>query len=215
MPARFAFSTRTWISLLTLGLIGAAIIGFALYGRAGGSGNVAMAECAGSEAVSAKIAPLIKGGVAALRVEPHPRPLPDFTFAGPDGPLLPKDFRGKPYLFNLWATWCVPCREEMPALDALQAKEGGDVFSVLALNMDTRNVEKVPQWLKDNGVSHLALYQDSEGKAFQTLRREGLVTGLPTTILVDQRGCMVAHMAGPAQWNGPDALSVLAALKGE
>jgi thiol-disulfide isomerase/thioredoxin len=215
MTSRIAFSTRTRISLFTLGLIGAAIIGFALYGKGGGAGNVAAGECAGSEALATKIAPLAKGAVAALKVETRPRLLPDFAFAGPNGPLSPKDFRGRPYLFNLWATWCVPCRAEMPALDALQAKAGGDGFQVLALNMDTRNVEKVPQWLKDNGVGHLTLYQDSDGKAFQTLRREGLVTGLPTTILVDQKGCMVAEMAGPAEWDGPEAVALIAALKGD
>lgn len=213
MSDRTKFSRRSLIALAALGIL--FILAAVLYGRGGGAGNQAYAECAGSADISVKIARVAVGGVAALQAEKNPRPLPDFTFSGPNGPTNRKDFLGKPYLLNVWATWCVPCREEMPALDALQGEKGGANFSVLALNMDTRNVEKVPQWLKDNGVSHLALYQDSEGKAFQTLRREGLVTGLPTTILVDERGCMVARMAGPAAWNGPDAINVIEALTGK
>lgn len=213
MTDRSRLSSRSLVSLGVLGIL--AILAAVLYGRGGGSGNQASAECAGSADISAKIARVAIGGVAALQAEKHPRPLPDFTFLGPNGPVTPKDLRGKPYLFNAWATWCVPCREEMPALDALEGEKGGANFTVVALNMDTRNVEKVPQWLKDNGVTRLAHYQDNESMGFQTLRREGLVTGLPTTILVDQKGCMVARMAGPAAWDGPDALNVIAALKGK
>lgn len=205
-------SVRSRVSLGVLGIL--VILAAVLYGRGGGSGNQASNECAGSAETAAKIARVAIGGVAALQAEKTPRAMPDFPFMGPNGPMSPKDLRGKSYLFNAWATWCVPCREEMPALDALEGEKGGENFTVLALNMDTRNVEKVPQWLKDNAVNRLALYQDNESKGFQTLRREGLVTGLPTTILVDQKGCMVARMAGTAAWDGPDALNVIAVLTG-
>lgn len=206
-------SVRSLVSLAVLGVL--VILAVVLYGRGGGSGNQASAECVGSAEISANIARVAIGGVAALQAEKNPRPLPEFPFLGPNGPMSPKDLRGKSYLFNAWATWCVPCREEMPALDALEGEKGGTNFTVLALNMDTRNVEKVPQWLKDNNVNRLTLYRDHETKGFQTLRREGLVTGLPTTILVDQKGCIVARMAGPAAWDGPDALNVIAALMGK
>lgn len=213
MSDRFHLSRRSLASIVALGIL--VLLSVVLYGRGGGSGNQASAECASSKEISANIARVAIGGVAALQAEKNPKPAPDFAFSGPNGPMTLKDFKGKSLLFNVWATWCVPCREEMPALDALEGQKGSPNFTVLALNMDTRNVEKVPQWLKDNGVSRLALYQDSEGKAFQTLRREGLVTGLPTTILIDPKGCMVARMAGPAAWDGPDALNVIAALTGK
>jgi thiol-disulfide isomerase/thioredoxin len=100
----------------------------------------------------------------------------------------------------------------MPALDHLQKTLGGDQFEVLALNMDTRNPEKVPQWLKENGIAALALYTDAEGKAFQTLRKESLVTGLPTTFLVDAKGCVLGGMAGPAEWDSADALALLTSV---
>lgn len=213
MTDRSRLSVRSLVSLGVLGVLVA--LSVVLYGRGGGSGNQASNECAGSAETAAQIARVAISGVAALQAEKTPRPMPDFPFMGPNGPMSLRDLRGKSYLFNAWATWCVPCREEMPALDALEGEKGGPNFTVVALNMDTRNVEKVPQWLKDNNVNRLALYQDNESKGFQSLRREGLVTGLPTTILVDQKGCIVARMAGPAAWDGPDALNVIAALTGK
>jgi thiol-disulfide isomerase/thioredoxin len=99
----------------------------------------------------------------------------------------------------------------MPSLDRLQSNLGGDHFTVLALNMDTRNVEKIPQWLSDNQIKALTLYTDQQGKAFQSLRKEGLVTGLPTTLLVDDTGCLLAELSGPADWSGADAIAVIKA----
>ena len=116
-------SGRSLVSLAALGIL--VILAVVLYGRGGGSGNQASAECAGSTEISAKIARVALGGVAALQAEKAPRPLPDFPFSGPNGPISPKDFRGKPYLFNVWATWCVPCREEMPVWKAMRAKHPG------------------------------------------------------------------------------------------
>ncbi|MEI6398579.1 MAG: thiol:disulfide interchange protein, partial [Pseudomonadota bacterium] len=81
--------------------------------------------------------------------------------------------------------------------------------------MDTRNVEKVPQWLADNLIKALTLYTDQQGKAFQALRKEGLVTGLPTTLLVDNKGCLLAEMAGPADWAGTEAIELLKAAVGK
>ena len=156
--------------------------------------------------------PFIRGEVAAMQVAKTPKRLPPISFASPAGQKSMIDFGGKTVLFNLWATWCVPCRAEMPALDHLQKTLGGDQFEVLALNMDTRNPEKVPQWLKENGIAALALYTDTEGKAFQTLRKESLVTGLPTTFLVDAKGCVLGGMAGPAEWDSADALALLSSV---
>ena len=88
-------------------------------------------------------------------------------------------------LVNLWATWCVPCRKEMPALDALQAELGGDKFDVVAINIDTRDPEKPLAFLKDAGVTHLAYYADQSAKVFQELKLAGKAFGMPTTLIVD------------------------------
>ena len=207
---RRIFSNR----MMSLFFLGGAVIaaGLFLYGKKGPSGNGAADECRGSAEIAAKMTPFIRGEVAAMQVAKTPKRLPPISFASPAGQKSMIDVGGKTVLFNLWATWCVPCRAEMPALDHLQKTLGGDQFEVLALNMDTRNPEKVPQWLKENGIAALALYTDAEGKAFQTLRKESLVTGLPTTFLVDAKGCVLGGMAGPAEWDSADALALLSSV---
>ena len=116
----------------------AAVVWAVLYGKPSAPGKVE-AECsAASKAVAAKLAPLAKGEIAALAVDAKPRPALDLAFDAPDGKKLTlADFKGRALLLNLWATWCVPCRAEMPALDRLQAKAGGPDFEVVAINVDT------------------------------------------------------------------------------
>jgi len=115
---------------------------------------------------------------------------------------------------NLWATWCVPCREEMPALDRLQAQAGGADFEVVALNIDTARLEKRQQFLSEIGVKALKFYADPSADVFQTLKRAGKVVGLPTTILIDADGCELGTLAGAAAWDSPDALRLVAAARG-
>ena len=215
MLARSSLSKRSKAAVVAVLVLGIAGLAFVLYGRAGGSGNQAAGECRDLGEKSASLAPLAKGDIAGLRFVKTPRPVPEITFEGPNGPMTLAHFKGRAVLFNLWATWCVPCRTEMPSLDRLQSSLGGENFSVVALNMDTRNVEKVPGWLKDNGISALTLYTDQQGKAFQALRKEGLVTGLPTTLLVDDKGCLLAEMSGPADWAGADAVGLVKAMVGK
>lgn len=214
-PARVPLSLRTRISLVALGLLVAVSVVSVLYGRGGGRGNADPALCPDSEALSQKLTPFFRGEIAGMRPVDPPRPLPSFAFTGPNGPTSLAAMRGRAVLFNLWATWCVPCREEMPALDRLQTQKGGTEFTVLALNMDTRNIERVPQWLDANGISALQRYSDPAGQAFQALRKEGLVTGLPTTLLIGRDGCLIGAMAGPAKWDGADALDMIATLRGK
>ena len=114
-------------------------------------------------------------------------------------------------LVNLWATWCVPCREEMPALDKLQARLGGPDFEVVAINVDTRNADKPKAWLQQNEIHNLAYYADPTGKLLQVLQKSGHVVGLPTTLLVDASGCEIALLKGPAEWASPDAVAFIEA----
>ena len=208
--------SRSRILLLTavVVLAGAGLVAGVLYGTKPSAGNRSAAACAGSAAVAQRTAPFAKGEVAALRMTKTPEPLVDFAFTTPEGGGRLSDLKGRVVLFNLWATWCAPCREEMPALDALQKNFGGKDFEVLALNMDTRNLDRVPRWLTETGITSLALRTDPEGKVFQQLRGAGKVTGLPTTILVDREGCVLGEMAGPAKWDSEDAIKLIRAAVG-
>lgn len=159
--------------------------------------------------------PLARGEVAAVQVAKEPRLLPDLAFLDHEGkPTSLAAFRGKTVLLNLWATWCVPCRKEMPALDALQRKEGGEAFEVVAVNIDTRNLDKPKAWLSENGIAGLAYRSDPAAKVFQELQKLGKAFGMPTTLIVDPRGCELATLAGPAEWSSEDALKLIRAAMG-
>ena len=141
-----------------------------------------------------------------------PKSLPELTFkdAGGNAKSL-ADWRGRTLVLNLWATWCVPCRKEMPALDALQAKLGGPDFEVVAINIDTRDIEKPKNWLNEVGVHRLNYYADSSAKVFQDLKAIGKAFGMPTTLIVDPNGCELANLAGPAEWASDDAVKLVTA----
>jgi thiol-disulfide isomerase/thioredoxin len=197
-------------------LAGAAVGLGAVYGiatllrNAGGP-----AECRPAVAVAKRIAPLVHGEVAAVTVAETPRRIPDLAFTDAAGqPRTLADWRGRTVLFNLWATWCVPCRKEMPALDGLQARLGGPGFEVVAVNIDTRDPTKPRAWLQEVGINRLAYYADPSAKAFQDLKLVGLSFGMPTTLIVDPQGCEIASLAGPAAWDSDDAIKLIAAVLG-
>ena len=118
-------------------------------------------------------------------------------------------------LLNLWATWCVPCRKEMPALDALQTRLGGDKFEVVAVNIDTRNLDKPKAWLQEVGIRQLGYYADPSAKVFQDLKAVGKAFGMPTTLLIDPQGCELGTLAGPAEWASEDAVKLIEAALGK
>ena len=130
-----------------------------------------------------------------------PLRLPDLAFEDADGkPKKLSDWRGRTVLVNLWATWCVPCRKEMPALEGLQAKLGGPNFEVVAVNIDTRDPEKPKNFLKEANLTRLGYFSDQKAKVFQDLKTIGRALGMPTSVLVDGQGCEIATIAGPAEW---------------
>jgi len=114
-------------------------------------------------------------------------------------------------LVNLWATWCVPCRKEMPALDRLETKLGGKNFEVVAINIDTRDPEKPKSFLKEANLTRLSYFSDQKAKAFQDLKSIGRALGMPTSVLVDGQGCEIATIAGPAEWDSDDAVKLITA----
>jgi thiol-disulfide isomerase/thioredoxin len=168
--------------------------------------------CQAAVDIARRIAPLARGEVAALTVAEKPFRVPELSFQGPDGRQQSlQDWRGRFVLLNLWATWCVPCRKEMPALDGLQAKLGGPDFEVVAVNIDTRDPEKPKNFLKDANLTRLGYFADPKAKVFQDLKAVGRALGMPTSVLVDRHGCEIATIAGPAEWASDDAVKLIRA----
>jgi thiol-disulfide isomerase/thioredoxin len=190
----------------------AAVLGFIYVMEGRHRNETQSAACVSSSAVISRLAPLVHGEIAALALSSEPHPMPELSFTGADGKTVKlADFRGRDLLLNLWATWCVPCRQEMPALDRLQGKRGGPDFQVVAVNIDTARLDRPKAFLHEIGVKNLAFYADNTANVFQVLKQDGKVLGLPTTILVGKDGCDIGTMAGPAQWDSPDALALFSA----
>jgi thiol-disulfide isomerase/thioredoxin len=213
LPSPRPAATRRIPVVIAAVLIGAAI-GFAgVYGIGGLRRNAAGdPACRGAVDLAHKIAPLAHGEVAALTLATAPLRLPDLAFEDADGkPKKLSDWRGRTVLVNLWATWCVPCRKEMPALEGLQTRLGGENFEVVAINIDTRDPEKPKNFLKDAHLTRLGYFSDEKGKVFQDLKAIGQALGMPTSVLVDGQGCEIATIAGPADWDSDDAIKLITA----
>ena len=198
------------LGVLALVALGGVAAFYSVSGNAGNSGS-----CSAARATAARMAPLARGEVAAVQVNASPVPVPDLAFDGPDGlPTSLSAFRGRVLLVNLWATWCPPCLKEMPALDALQAGLGGKDFAVVAINIDTRNLDKPKAWLAERRITALPYYADPQAKVFQDLRTARKVEGMPVSLIVDAEGCELAILQGPADWASADAKALIgAALK--
>jgi thiol-disulfide isomerase/thioredoxin len=194
-------------------LIGAVIGSAGLYGIGGLKRNAAGdSACRPAVDLARKLAPLAHGEVAALTMATAPLRLPDLTFEDADGkPRKLSDWRGRIVLVNLWATWCVPCRKEMPALESLQTRLGGPNFEVVAVNIDTRDPEKPRNFLKEANLTRLGYFTDQKAKVFQDLKAIGRALGMPTSVLVDGEGCEIATLAGPAEWSSDDAIRLITA----
>jgi thiol-disulfide isomerase/thioredoxin len=211
-PSRPAATRRIPFAIGAV-LIGAAI-GFAgVYGIGGLKRNATGdPACRPAVDLARKLAPLAHGEVAALTMATAPLRLPDLAFEDGDGkPKKLSDWRGRTVLVNLWATWCVPCRKEMPALERLQTRLGGPDFEVVAINIDTRDPEKPKDFLREANLNRLGYFSDQKAKVFQDLKGIGRALGMPTSVLVDGAGCEIATLAGPAEWDSEDAIKLIKA----
>jgi len=200
---------------ITIGavMIGA-VIGFAGVYGIGGLKRSAAGDpaCRGAVDLARRLAPLAQGEVAALTMATAPLRLPDLAFEDAEGrPKKLSDWRGRTVLVNLWATWCVPCRKEMPALESLQTRLGGPNFEVVAVNIDTRDPEKPKNFWKEVNLTRLGYFSDPKAKVFQDLKAIGRALGMPTSVLVDGEGCEIATIAGPAEWDSEDAIKLITA----
>jgi thiol-disulfide isomerase/thioredoxin len=213
MPTPRPAATRR-IPLVIGAVVIGAVIGFAgVYGIGGlkrnASGDPA---CRPAVDLARKLAPLAQGEVAALTMATTPLRLPDLAFEDAGGkPRKLSDWRGRTVLVNLWATWCVPCRKEMPALEGLQTRLGGPDFEVVAVNIDTRDLQKPKNFLKEAHLTRLSYFSDQKAKVFQDLKEMGRALGMPTSVLVDGQGCEIGTIAGPAQWDSDDAVKLITA----
>jgi thiol-disulfide isomerase/thioredoxin len=153
--------------------------------------------------------PLSQGQMAAFVFRKEPEALPQFKFQDAEGrERTLADWRGRVVLLNLWATWCLPCRKEMPSLDRLQKELGSDTFEVVALSVDRKGLEASRKFLDEAKVEHLALYVDPTARANIDVR----AVGLPVTLLVDAQGRELGRLLGPAEWDGEDAKRLLRAV---
>ncbi len=204
---------RRKLAMLAFAAVVAVVAG--IYGIGRLRSNPADAACRQAVQTAARIAPLAHGEVAGLAVASTPFHVPPLAFKDAEGhDRTLADFRGRTVLLNLWATWCVPCRREMPALDALQAKLGGPKFQVVAVNIDTRDPEKPLAFLKQIGVTHLSYFADESAEVFEDLKTAGKAFGMPTTLIVDPKGCEIGDMAGPAEWASDDGVKLVSAAIG-
>lgn len=200
---------RLWVTLGVAGLA-VAIAAWVWLGNAG-----VARECPVQDERAAAIGEAATGELAALNGTGEGRGYATLAFKDTAGTAMTiADFKGKALLVNFWASWCVPCREEMPALDALAAKYNSDQFMVLPINLDigADGLEKGKDFLAEGGFEHLPLYADNSFAAFDRLKQEAVAVGLPATLVLDENGCELGVLQGPAEWNTPDGEAVVRKL---
>lgn len=155
---------------------------------------------------------LAVGPMAAFLVKTERPLVPDLGFTDATGsPVKLEKWRGRVVLLNLWATWCAPCRKEMPTLNALQKQLGSKDFEVVALSVDRKGLAVSSAFLKDTGADSLGLYADETAKSLEDLQ----VPGLPVTLLVDRRGREIGRLLGPAAWDSAEAVALIKAAISE
>ncbi|MCB9992296.1 MAG: TlpA family protein disulfide reductase [Hyphomicrobiaceae bacterium] len=201
---------------ITAGLFLAAL-GIAAALLVSNGGPVTAGECPANQAAHDAINGVAQGELAALQATAAGRGYSDLAFIDDTGrPLTLADFAGKALLVNFWATWCAPCRAEMPALNAIAAEYNSDDFAIVTINLDLgdEGVQKAQTFLDEEGLGNLPLYADPSFAAFDLLKKEGVSLGLPTTLLIDDRGCELAVMQGPAEWDTDDGRKAVETLIG-
>jgi thiol-disulfide isomerase/thioredoxin len=135
-----------------------------------------------------------------------PNALPELRFEDANGKALTlTDFRGRAILLNIWATWCGPCRKEMPALDRLQEKLGSPSFQVIALSIDSGGLDRVRPFFDKIGIKNLTIYLDRSSAAMIALE----IIGVPTTLLIDREGKEIRRWVGPAEWDSVEIQSLI------
>lgn len=153
--------------------------------------------------------PLSTGQMTAFVFKDAPQPVADIAFLDGTGASRSlSEWRGRTVVLNLWATWCAPCKTEMPSLERLQDALAGTKAEVIALAVDRTGLEGARQFFRDAKLERLPLYADPTGKTGMTLK----AVGMPTTIVLNADGLEVGRLVGPAEWDSPDAQRLIAAV---
>lgn len=155
---------------------------------------------------------LSTGALAAFLVKDQRKAVADVAFQDGEGkPLTISQWKGRVALINLWATWCAPCRKEMPDLAKLQKELGSKDFEVVAISIDKKGVEASAAFLKETGAGNLKLYVEPTTKILNDLQ----ALGLPATVLIDRQGREIGRLLGPADWASPEAQALVKAAVAE
>jgi thiol-disulfide isomerase/thioredoxin len=201
-------ATYVWAAVI------AATIGFAaVYVSRGRPDNAALTGLAGDKSGAAaphsgSYSRLSTGEMTAFVFKKAPETLPQLNFVDGEGKARTlADWKGRVVLLNLWATWCAPCRKEMPSLERLQKALGSDKFEVVALGVDRGGVEATKKFLAQIKVAGLRVFADETMRTTSTLR----AVGMPTTLLIDGEGREIGRLVGPAEWDSADAKRLIEA----
>jgi thiol-disulfide isomerase/thioredoxin len=153
-----------------------------------------------------------KGKMVTFVAKTSPEVLPEIEFQDAAGKTRTlAEWRGKVVLLNIWATWCAPCRHEMPSLDRLKQAMAGKDFDVVALSIDRDGIAKAKAFLDEIKVTSLEPLIDATSRSASALK----VIGVPTTLLIDAQGREIGRLVGPAEWDSEDAKRLVeAAIKG-
>lgn len=212
VPPRKMTKMRFWTIVagsLAVALVATLAIGNLLPGQA--------RQCEPQVVKAAKIDDAATGLLAAVLGTGEGRGYADLAFTDAAGqPVTIADFAGKRLLVNFWASWCIPCREEMPALKAIADQYDSDTFMMLPINLDVGagGLEKAREFLAEEGLESLPLYADSSFDAFKRLQQQAVAVGLPATLLLDEKGCELGVLQGPAAWDSDQGTAVVEALIG-
>ena len=174
------------------------------------SGPLASSSCTIDQSLRAKLDAKANGQLAAFKALDRPVSVSELAFNDVSGQKRSlADWQGKTVLFNLWATWCAPCRAEMPALDALQKDLGSDTFEVVLVSVDLGTPEKPKKFYSDIGMKSAGFFHDGDLATLNILKKAGLAFGLPATLLVSDRGCVLGALNGPAEWHSDEAKALV------
>ena len=147
--------------------------------------------------------------IVNLIVHPEPRTAPNIKFFDVDGKnLMLEDFRGQYTAVHFWATWCFPCRSEMPTVDHLQGALGAEKITILPLSLDRHGSAQVAEFYREFGIQHVPVYIDEGMNAARAMR----VNGIPATIFVDPEGREVARVLGDRDWSTPEVTALVKSI---